>query len=61
MRKPNPEIFKIVLENHGLVPEETLFIDDSEENIKAASGLGIKALHIEPGTLTEALPAYLNI
>ena len=61
MRKPNPEIFKVVLENHELIPEETLFIDDSEENIKAASDLGIKALHIEPGTLTEALPAYLNI
>jgi len=60
MRKPNPDIYIKVLENHGLLPEETLFIDDSEENIRAASGLGIQSLHIEPGTLTEALPAYLS-
>jgi putative hydrolase of the HAD superfamily len=58
MRKPDPDIFRQVLENHELVPEETLFIDDSEVNIKAASELGIQALHIEPGTLTQALPDF---
>jgi glucose-1-phosphatase len=59
MRKPNPAIFKQVLENHELIPGETLFIDDSEENIKAASGLGIQALHLEPGTLNQVLPDFL--
>lgn len=59
MRKPDLDIFKQVLQNHELTPEETLFIDDSEVNIKAASTLGIQALHIEPGTLTTALPDFL--
>ena len=39
--KPEPEIYKCLLERYGLVPEESLFIDDSENNIAAAKALGI--------------------
>lgn len=40
--KPNPEIYEFVINQHGLIPEETLFIDDKEENIKAARNLGMR-------------------
>lgn len=41
MAKPEPEIFKTVIEDAGITPEETFFIDDSEINCKAAHELGI--------------------
>ncbi len=40
--KPEPDIYEFVLNQHGMVPSETLFIDDKPENIDAAKKLGIK-------------------
>lgn len=45
-RKPEPEIFLEVLDENGLTPEETLFIDDSLENVESAKKLGINILHV---------------
>jgi len=57
MRKPNAEIFKYVLDNEKLDPSETLFIDDSTDNIAAASALGIKTFHINDGaSITDLFP-----
>jgi 2-haloacid dehalogenase len=39
--KPNPEIYKILLERYGLIPEESVFIDDRQENLDAAKTLDI--------------------
>ena len=44
--KPDPEIFHFVLKDSGLLAEETLFIDDNPDNIKAAEKLGIKVIHL---------------
>lgn len=41
MVKPDPEIFKAVIEDADISPKETLFIDDSDINCKAAQELGI--------------------
>ncbi len=60
LRKPDREIFKQVLEQNRLIASETLFIDDSEENVIAAKSVGIRGLSILPGTLLETLPDYLN-
>lgn len=46
MRKPDPEIFKLVLNENNLIPHETLFVDDTLENILSARNLGIKTHHI---------------
>lgn len=40
--KPNREIFAHICEKFSLLPEETVFIDDSEKNIKGAEDFGIK-------------------
>ena len=42
--KPDSRIYKILLEKYLLLPEETLFIDDLEINVKAAEVLGMKGL-----------------
>ena len=47
-RKPDEEVFEFVLKKHQLVPEETLFIDDTKENTDAAAKLGIQTWNIDP-------------
>ena len=46
--KPDPQIFRNVVERFGLKPEETLMLDDSEANVKAAESIGLKAKRITP-------------
>ncbi|MET9177284.1 HAD-IA family hydrolase [Kitasatospora aureofaciens] len=41
VRKPDPAVFRIVLDTLGVRPEECLFVDDSEENLAAALKLGL--------------------
>ena len=47
LRKPDPLFFELILDQQGLKPEETLFIDDSKPNIDAARKLGIHTFHIK--------------
>ena len=49
LAKPNKAIFEKVLNDANLVAEETLFIDDSEANCKAAQEVGIHAHHYHIG------------
>jgi len=49
MRKPDREIFDYVLSVGGLVPEETLYIDDSKMHIDSAAQLGIVCYHLIAG------------
>lgn len=44
MRKPDPAIFRLVLDKLGVPAERCLFVDDSEENLGAAHRLGITPL-----------------
>jgi putative hydrolase of the HAD superfamily len=48
-RKPDPAIYTHVLNDSDLNPNESLFIDDREENIKAARALGICAHQYDIG------------
>jgi putative hydrolase of the HAD superfamily len=45
-RKPETEIYELVLQEQRLIPNETLFIDDKAENIDAAKKLGIQVHHL---------------
>jgi 2-haloacid dehalogenase len=42
--KPDPEIYRILLKRYGLLPAESVFIDDRQENIDAADALGIHTI-----------------
>lgn len=48
IRKPEAEAFTNVLIKSNLEAEETLFVDDSLENIKKAKELNIHTYHIQP-------------
>ena len=60
--KPEEKIYDTLLYEFGLIPEETLFIDDMKENIEAAENKGIKGLHLPDYTkLEEELKNILKI
>lgn len=44
MIKPDPAIFRYIIDTYGLVPEETVFIDDVGENIEAARQQGLRTV-----------------
>ncbi len=47
--KPDHEIFEYVIRDSGLIPGETLFVDDLAENVEAARQCGIQGIHLSPG------------
>lgn len=47
IRKPQPEIFKLILKENSLVADETLFIDDSPQHVEGARKAGLKAMHLD--------------
>jgi putative hydrolase of the HAD superfamily len=55
LEKPDPRFFELILDHEGLLPEETLFIDDTEANIKVAKKLGIRTYHISRDELVRNL------
>ncbi len=45
MRKPDSEIFELLLNENNLRPEHTLFIDDSPQHIEGAQKVGLVTIH----------------
>ncbi len=45
-RKPEEEIFRTTAHRLGVEPENILFMDDREENIRAAGNLGFATIHV---------------
>lgn len=50
MSKPDPEVFRKVIIENALVPEHTLFVDDTFEHIESAKTVGLKTWHLQVGT-----------
>ncbi|MBQ0086052.1 MAG: HAD family phosphatase [Prevotella sp.] len=47
LAKPDRRMFEFMIEDSEIVPEETIFIDDSEKNRNAAIALGIHTMSVE--------------
>ncbi len=47
--KPELKIFEYTIKTLGISAEETLFLDDSQRNLDAASQLGLKTALVVPG------------
>ena len=47
LKKPNRDIFDYVVTNSHIKPEESIFIDDNEANIKAANALGFNTIFLK--------------
>jgi len=46
--KPDPEIYRLLLQRFGLDAAECVFIDDNAHNIETATHLGFHAVHFTP-------------
>ena len=57
MRKPDQEIFELVINENKLNKEETVFIDDSLQHVEGARRTGIHGIHL---TNTNSLPELLK-
>lgn len=57
LRKPNVEIFEVVINENNLDPAETLFIDDSPQHIAGAKLAGLHTLLMteDPSALEQVL------
>ena len=47
LRKPDPNIFKLVINENNLKIKNTLFIDDSIQHINSAKKLGLQTYHLK--------------
>lgn len=50
MRKPDVEIFNFVIRQNGLIPSETLFIDDTPQHVAGARKAGLRAYWLNVDT-----------
>lgn len=48
--KPNPEIWKVLLERYNIKAEESVFIDDNAKNVEMADSLGFITVHVKDDT-----------
>lgn len=56
MLKPDPAIYRLLLERNGLDAGSCVFIDDSAKNVRGAEAVGMRAIHF---TTPEALRSDL--
>lgn len=59
MLKPDPRIYRLLADRHGVDLSRSLFIDDSEKNIAGARAVGMATHHFTtPAELRRALVAH---
>lgn len=54
-RKPTAESFQKIIRLSGIDPNESLFIDDSKQNVDAAIDSGLNGFWLEPGQKVEEI------
>ncbi|WP_413726136.1 glucose-1-phosphatase [Sodalis sp. RH16] len=55
MRKPDPAIYRYVLELEGVAAAKAIFFDDNADNIAGAKTVGLQTVHV---TDPDVIPAY---
>ena len=59
LKKPSPEAFHHALKTMSVRAERTLFVDDLDDNIKAAERIGIKTIHaVNPRAVRKGFAAH---
>jgi len=54
-RKPTSESFQEIIRLSGIIPAESIFIDDSLQNVEAAIASGLQGFWLQPGQKIEDL------
>jgi epoxide hydrolase-like predicted phosphatase len=62
VRKPDPEAYLLAAEKIGRAPEECVFVDDFEENVRGAEAIGMVGIHHrEPQETVARLEALFGL
>ena len=61
LRKPDPMIFRLLLERSGAPVKQLLFVDDNPRNIVAAAALGIDSVLFSPAGANELSGKYRRV
>ncbi|WP_372617825.1 HAD family hydrolase [Falsiroseomonas sp.] len=59
--KPDPAIYRVLLERNGLDAARCLFVDDSEKNVRGAEAVGMRAHHFRDAPTLAAELARLGL
>lgn len=59
LAKPDARIFQKVIEMTGIKPEETIYFDDSRENVAAGSEAGLHSVLVPMNKLEETITLHL--
>jgi 2-haloacid dehalogenase len=59
--KPGKQIYQLLLDRYSLKAENTIFIDDNINNIKAAEELGLYAIHFKNPSQLETKLSSINV
>ena len=46
-RKPFPEFYHRLIDRYGIIPSQSVFIDDNLRNVEGAETLGVKGIHFK--------------
>ncbi|XP_056360668.1 acyl-CoA dehydrogenase family member 10 [Oenanthe melanoleuca] len=61
MPRPSPGIYKLCLEHLGVQPQESILLDSSSQNLKAAAQLGMKTVKVDdPEAALKELETHLG-
>lgn len=60
LAKPDPKIYQAVFDATGILPEETIYFDDSRENIEGGKKVGLHAVLV-PMNQIETLAEYQQL
>jgi putative hydrolase of the HAD superfamily len=59
--KPDPDFYRYILKKEGIRPENTVFVDDMEENIVSAQKIGINSiLFTDSDSLKQQIKTFNN-
>jgi 2-haloacid dehalogenase len=61
MIKPNNQIYQLLLDRYNLKAENTIFIDDNINNIKAAEEVGMYGIHFKNPSQLEIRLSSINV
>lgn len=54
LAKPDPALFRVLIDRHGVVPADTVYVDDLQRNVDTATALGFRALLFTDATSLRA-------
>jgi glucose-1-phosphatase len=59
LRKPDEAIYRLVIDENKLNPDETLFIDDTASNFTGAEEAGIQVFHLKKPMQVTEIPLFM--